>query len=521
MINLLRRKVFFAGAASLLLTFFMFFVVNSIAEAGNTKESLVKRFNDATISAGPGTYEALGRSVLHGGYVRTRFEVKPAPQIVKIKGPGISGGCNGFDLYGGSFSYISGDEIIEWLRAVAENAGALATYMFLTFLQESCSVCSEVMQTLYAMQDLINSTMGGSCETATMMVEGIKTRGENPEWKQYKEQVSQNLSRVGTHASGAYNEAKDALASKKEAQESPKDAADARYVNAEDKAREYHNGNMLYWLIYSNGDDNFLNQFKGVAGNNIDKEKLYTYLTYYVGNRIRYMGDDSEPNFQGVPSTITIKRLLANDYEEDNVVSGNCNGAFSASNDFCFKPTDTTFCHYIGGDCTISSIKDHFSCLMTGLNEDGTDCGEKGLLNVLGTVDNPNPTSSLAEGSPLMVFLTSKFPGSKNTVGNELVKWQTDPDVLFDYFQCNQSNLEVAFARSQILHAIETTEGALDSVEKVPTEYKALYRAQLNRQKDALNSEFSLMMREIDREECSKYQKNSFYDDAIRNRRPR
>lgn len=506
-----------ATATILFMVFSVVLLASFDAQAsGSKRNSLSERFKEATVKSGPGTYEALGRTTHSGGYVRTRFEVKSAPQPIKIQGPGISGGCNGFDLYGGSFSYISSEEIIEWLRAVAENGGSLATYMFLTLLQEACSVCSEIMQTLYAMQDLINSTMGGSCDVATAMVTGLASGGESPEWEEYKKGITDSAARVSQHAGAT----KDALSSKKKAQEDPLDAAEsANGPNTEETAREIHHGNLLYWVIDANGTDRFLSTMKPTAGNDVTKAELYTYLSAYAGNMIRYLGEDAEPIVQDTSPIISIQDILNHDYQERAITAGKCGSAFTSRADFCFEPDDTTFCHYLGRErCSptdMTSFKDHFSCLMNGTNSDGTDCGKLGLIQTLGSIDPENP--DLVEGTDLMVFLTSTLPGDTGPLIHKLKRWQTDSGVMNDFFQCNKTRLEIGFARSQVVHALESIEKSLGtaSLKDVPKEFVKLYRDHIKARLREVDNEFRQLTKDLDDDLCTKYKTNSAYDATI------
>ena len=145
--------------------FCVFLIFKSSFSNADLASALNDAFDGAVLSSSPGQYQIGGRTVYSGGYIRTRIPMAAPPVPFTIQGPGFSGGCNGIDIYGGSFSYISADEIISWLEKVMANTGALAAYTFMTYLKDACSVCSDTMDTLYAMQDLMKNTMMDSCSS--------------------------------------------------------------------------------------------------------------------------------------------------------------------------------------------------------------------------------------------------------------------------------------------------------------------------------------------------------------------
>lgn len=389
--------------------------------------------------------------------------------------------------------------------------------MFLTLLQEACSVCSEIMQTLYAMQDLINSTMGGSCDVATAMVTGLASSGESPEWEEYKKGITDSAARVAEHAEATVDAAKSA---KDAAMDALGLAEKSNGPDSEDTARKIHHGNLLYWVIDAKGGNSFLSTMKATAGGDVTKAQLYTYLSAYVGNRIRFLGEDNDPNTQEVYATITIQDILDHNYQAIPIAGGDCGSAFTDRTDFCFEPEDTTFCKYLGrgdrcGPRDMESFKDHFSCLMIGLNDDGSVCGEKGIIHTIGSIDSS--TEDLREGSELMVFLTSVMPGDSESLYKAIRNWQTDPGVLNNYFQCNKSRLEVGFARSQVIHALESVEKVLstNSLVDVPKEFIKLYRDQVQFRIKEVDHEFRELTKDLDTAVCEKYKTNSAYDHTI------
>lgn len=106
------------------------------------------------------------RGVLAGGHVSVRTNVMNA-QIVSVVPPGINAGCGGIDLFGGSFSFISADQLIQVFRSVAQNA---ASYAFSMALQAMCPTCQALMNELQSKIQALNKLAVNSCQAGKMLV---------------------------------------------------------------------------------------------------------------------------------------------------------------------------------------------------------------------------------------------------------------------------------------------------------------------------------------------------------------
>jgi hypothetical protein len=340
-------------------------------------------FNDATMQAGgAGTYQISGRTVHQGGFVRIRVPTVGAPNPVRFQPPSISGGCNGFDIYGGSFSYITADELLDWMNAVIENSGALATYMFITYLQEQCSVCSQVMQTLYAMQDMMNMTMQDSCSTATALVDGMQgivTGDPSPTWDSYVEGVRKSSLNFSTQVEATYD---DAIAAMRSGEKSTANLGQSVLPDQEDRARYLYGGNVLYWIIQ---DTAAVDSFKTLLGTTtLTKAQLYVYLVAMVGNSVSFIDDATTDTSQSTTlgthtATISIQDFMDGSYGS-NKIPGQCGTDFDASN-LCQDPVEVEFKDAFD---SVTPYGDSFVCAMTGKNRDDTSCGGDGLLSKLG-----------------------------------------------------------------------------------------------------------------------------------------
>ena len=106
------------------------------------------------------------------GRLSARTEIA-SPNLIAYQPPSIQGGCNGIDLYGGSFSFINKDEMTQALRAIASNA---VSYAFTLAMESVCPSCMQKMESLRDKVDEINGMVRDSCHWATSLVDetGLK-----------------------------------------------------------------------------------------------------------------------------------------------------------------------------------------------------------------------------------------------------------------------------------------------------------------------------------------------------------
>ena len=131
------------------------------ADAG-IGEEMNRMFGDMTNVTEPGVYETQRRGVIAGGSVRNRSRIM-TENPVSLTVPSVRAGCGGIDLFGGSLSFINGDQFIELLRSIASNAKG---YAFQIALSSMCEKCSQYMETLQKKVQALNQYFGNSCQLA-------------------------------------------------------------------------------------------------------------------------------------------------------------------------------------------------------------------------------------------------------------------------------------------------------------------------------------------------------------------
>lgn len=121
-------------------------------------------------STAASTISTRDRVGVFGGSVSMRAPIK-AVNLVAFDPPRMNAGCGGIDLYGGSFSFINGQELIAIFRSVASNAAGLAFKAAIKVISPSLdSLITEFQATLQNMNNLAKN----SCSLAHLIVDPME-----------------------------------------------------------------------------------------------------------------------------------------------------------------------------------------------------------------------------------------------------------------------------------------------------------------------------------------------------------
>ncbi|MHB8742085.1 MAG: conjugal transfer protein TraH [Sulfuricaulis sp.] len=102
------------------------------------------------------------RGVITGGSVSIRFPVQNVP-LYNVQLPRLDVGCGGIDAFMGSFTFISGDQLVAALRNIAQ---AALGYAFQLALTAMCPTCADIMSKMQAMMNEFNNGQLNSCQVA-------------------------------------------------------------------------------------------------------------------------------------------------------------------------------------------------------------------------------------------------------------------------------------------------------------------------------------------------------------------
>lgn len=123
---------------------------------------------------GPGAYQGQTAGMYTGGQLYARNQVKNVhPASISL--PSLSAGCGGIDAFTGSFSFLSGDELISSMKAIASNA---TSYAFMLGMETVSPQLSGVQKHLSNLANTVNRANINSCEAASSLVGGLWPKTE-------------------------------------------------------------------------------------------------------------------------------------------------------------------------------------------------------------------------------------------------------------------------------------------------------------------------------------------------------
>lgn len=99
-----------------------------------------------------------------GGYVRLRTKQTKAKNVMDFTPPRLSSGCSGIDFYAGSFSLLSGDELVQMYRGAMQGAAA---YFFGIALQSLCPSCQDIAADIQEKIEKMNEFLRTDCKSIT------------------------------------------------------------------------------------------------------------------------------------------------------------------------------------------------------------------------------------------------------------------------------------------------------------------------------------------------------------------
>jgi conjugative transfer pilus assembly protein TraH len=141
---------------------FSFVVINASAGILSDLNSVVMSNSTAAT-----TMKTSDRTGVMGGSFSMRMPIRNT-QWVAFDPPRINAGCGGVDLYGGSFSFINGQQLIQTLRNIASNAAGL---FFKAAIQTVSPGLDKLMQEFQSLMQAMNNMNKNSCMLAHSIID--------------------------------------------------------------------------------------------------------------------------------------------------------------------------------------------------------------------------------------------------------------------------------------------------------------------------------------------------------------
>ena len=169
----------------------------SVVNAGVMDEIMQGMYTNTTDAS---KFKSQKMGHYQGGSFYARFPTKSI-NIAMFDPPRIQAGCGGIDLFGGSFSFISGEEIVQILRSIGQNALGL---LFQMGIQAISQPLSTLLNHFSDKLQQMNQALRNSCAAANKLV-SIATDGSPMQDLQHmKSGIKSTFSNIGTDAFGAF-----------------------------------------------------------------------------------------------------------------------------------------------------------------------------------------------------------------------------------------------------------------------------------------------------------------------------
>lgn len=106
----------------------------------------LKSLGASVTTQSSGRYSSSARNVQTMGGISMRFSTRGSSvTLVSITPPGYSVGCGGISAWFGGFSFVTGKQVEQWIRTIAQGATAFVVKMAIKAL---CPICEAVLATI-------------------------------------------------------------------------------------------------------------------------------------------------------------------------------------------------------------------------------------------------------------------------------------------------------------------------------------------------------------------------------------
>ena len=122
----------------------------------------------------PGAFKSQAAGYFTGGGISIRNRSKNI-KLIDLQLPSLRAGCGGIDIFAGGFSFISSEELVNALKAVASNA---VSYAFMLAMKTLTPSIESLIAELQEMANFINQASINSCEIAANLVGGLWPKGD-------------------------------------------------------------------------------------------------------------------------------------------------------------------------------------------------------------------------------------------------------------------------------------------------------------------------------------------------------
>ncbi len=172
-------------------------LISSYAHAGWVDDWIQQKTESS-----PGYFEGQKRGYYYGGSFSARWANTSTDYLFSIQAPKVKFGCGGIDIFGGGFSYLNVDYLVQKIQSMIQAAPAIAFDIALQTLAEQISISSKDFQNII---DRLNQLNFNECQASKAMVVSLmKPMMGNKMPGEYQNAVSDFLQSSGVK--GFWNE---------------------------------------------------------------------------------------------------------------------------------------------------------------------------------------------------------------------------------------------------------------------------------------------------------------------------
>jgi conjugative transfer pilus assembly protein TraH len=147
----------------------------SAANAQGIQQQMETTFGSMVSVTEPRIVTDSTRGVISGGNFTVKNKITTA-DIISFRLPSIQAGCGGWDIFGGSFSFISSEQIVAMLRGIAASAVAYAFKLAIDAISDDIG---NALDGLWNNQVFSNFMGKNSCEMGKALVDAMMSSGSS------------------------------------------------------------------------------------------------------------------------------------------------------------------------------------------------------------------------------------------------------------------------------------------------------------------------------------------------------
>lgn len=149
--------------SAFLLISFIFSVISAHADMAEDLNEFFHSMGAATNATSPDAYHDQTAGYYSGGGISLRHKAHLL-QPVTVQLPSIRAGCGGIDIHEGGFSHINSEQLVNFMKSVAQNSLGYAAQLAIKTVSPQVA---NIMTEMNNLATKINSMNISSCEVAS------------------------------------------------------------------------------------------------------------------------------------------------------------------------------------------------------------------------------------------------------------------------------------------------------------------------------------------------------------------